>query len=66
MKKFEENSILLNSVQEYKQKLDLKDSHIKKLEKRIEYLEYEKQNIEKEYDTYKQRIPSFKLHEFEK
>jgi hypothetical protein len=53
MKKFEENSILLNSVQEYKQKLDLKDSHIKKLEKRIEYLEYEKQNIEKEYDTYK-------------
>ncbi|CAK88454.1 unnamed protein product (macronuclear) [Paramecium tetraurelia] len=66
MKKFEENSILLNTVQEYKQKIDIKDNIIKKLEKRVEYLELEKQKVEQDFDNYKQKHSTFKQHEFEK
>ncbi|CAD8210446.1 unnamed protein product [Paramecium pentaurelia] len=66
MKKFEENTILLNTVQEYKQKIDNKDNIIKKLEKRIEFLEQEKLKQQQEFENYKQKHPTFKLYEFEK
>ncbi|CAD8189577.1 unnamed protein product [Paramecium pentaurelia] len=66
LKKFEENSTLLNTIQEYKQKLEYKDSIICNLESRIDYLDKELQHIQKEYDNYKQQHPQIRLNEFEK
>ncbi|CAD8095244.1 unnamed protein product [Paramecium sonneborni] len=66
MKKFEENTILLNTISEYKQKIDIKDNVIKKLEKKVEFLDMEKQRLDQEFENYKQKHPSFRIHEFEK
>ncbi|CAD8110712.1 unnamed protein product [Paramecium sonneborni] len=66
LKKFEENSALLNTIQEYKQKVDLKDQIIANLETRIEYLEKDKLHIQNEYENYKLQHPLLRLNEFEK
>ncbi|CAD8111479.1 unnamed protein product [Paramecium sonneborni] len=66
LKKFEENASLLTSVQDLKIKLDLKDQQLKKIEKKIEFLENEKEQVLQEFSNYKSKYPPMKLHDFEK
>ncbi|CAK94062.1 unnamed protein product (macronuclear) [Paramecium tetraurelia] len=66
LKKFEENSALLNTIQDYKQKLEYKDSMISNLETRIDYLDKELQRIQNEYENYKLQHPQIRLNDFEK
>ncbi|CAD8179083.1 unnamed protein product [Paramecium pentaurelia] len=66
LKKFEENAALLTNVQDLKIKLDLKDQQIKKQEKKIEFLEMEKEQVLQEYNNYKSKYPPMKMNDFEK
>ncbi|CAD8121788.1 unnamed protein product [Paramecium sonneborni] len=65
-KKFEENASLLTNISDLKIKIDLKDQQLKKQEKKIEFLEMEKEQILQEYSNYKTKYPPMKLHDYEK
>ncbi|CAD8202486.1 unnamed protein product [Paramecium octaurelia] len=63
-KKMDDN--IKQTVQDLKTKLDIKDQQLKISEKKIEYLEIEKEQVLQEYTNYKSKYPPMKLQDFEK
>ncbi|CAD8199992.1 unnamed protein product [Paramecium pentaurelia] len=61
-KKIENNT----NIQDFKTKLDIKDQQLKIQEKKLEFLEIEKEQILQEYTNYKTKYPPMKQHDFEK
>ncbi|CAK60782.1 unnamed protein product (macronuclear) [Paramecium tetraurelia] len=63
-KKIDDN--IKQTVQDLKTKLDIKDQQLKISEKKLEYLEMEKEQVLQEFTNYKSKYPPMKLHDFEK
>ncbi|CAD8082399.1 unnamed protein product [Paramecium sonneborni] len=64
--KLEENQKQIEQVLDLKQRLEQGQQYVKKLEKRYEKLQIEKNQLESNYLDYKDRCPLLKLQEYEK
>ncbi|CAK88937.1 unnamed protein product (macronuclear) [Paramecium tetraurelia] len=64
--KLDENQKQIEQILDLKHKVEQGQQYAKKLEKRYERLQNEKNQLESNYIDYKERCPAFKLQEYEK